>query len=197
MAINTGNSWPRNGFTLVRRDNTTEGYVGSYPAQASSNQPIGLGDAVAIVNGIVVPATAGQDPDQAGFGVVVGVYTTAGRPFTQQTVKLIASAQPGRVDVCYDKNAEYIVRCETSVGNSEVDKNVVLAGLSANATTGRSNAAVTVPASASVNDLFRIVRRANQLDITGLNGLNQTGNAGQGVVVRWNRHVFDSRTGGQ
>ena len=194
MAFTT---WPRKGFTLASRTNTNEEYTKNYPAQASTNQPIALGDAVAIVNGIVVPCTAGQDPDQAGFGVVMAVYTTANRPFTQQTVKIIASGQPGRVDVNYDPNAEYIVRCETSVGPSNIDKNVVLSGLSANATLGWTNAAVTIPASASVNDLFRIVRLAGQNDIVGTNGFNPLGGAGNPVIVRWNRHVLNPRTAGQ
>lgn len=194
MAFTT---WPRKGFVLSRRTATNEQYVDNRPAQASTNQPIAIGDAVVIVNGIIVPATAGQDPDQAGFGVVMNVYTTANRPFTEQTVKIIASGQPGRVDVCYDKNAEFVVRCETSVGASNIDKNVILSGTSANATLGTSNAAVTIPASASVNDLFRLVRIASYNDIVGINGFNDLGGAGQPVVVRWNRHVFDSRTAGQ
>lgn len=189
-------TWPRNGFTLVRRDDE-ENLTRNYPAQASTNQPIAVGDAVAIVNGIVVPCTAGQDPGLAGFGIVTGCYTSANRPFTNQTVKIIASGQDGRVDVAYDKNAEFIVRCETSVGPSNIDKNVVLAGLSANALTGRTYATVTIPASASVNDLFRIVKIADQNDIVGVNGFNGNGGAGQPVVVRWNRHVFDNRTSGQ
>lgn len=194
MAFTT---WPRNGFTVARRGDDYEQMVRNYPAQASTNQAIALGDAVSIVNGVVVPCTAGQDPDQAGFGVVINVYTTANRPFTQQVVKLIASGQPGRVDVLYDPNAEFIVRCETSVGPSNINHNVVLAGLSANALTGRTNATVTIPASASVNDLFRVVKIADDNDIVGTNGFNNVGGAGQAVVVRWNRHVFDPRNNGQ
>lgn len=189
-------TYPRKGLQLARR-NYSEGMTDNRPAQASSNQPISIGDPVAIVNGVVVPCTAGQDPDQAGFGVVLGVYNSANRPFTLQTVKIIASGQPGRVDVCYDPDAEFIVRCETSVGASNIDKNVILSGMSANATLGTSNCAVTIPASASVNDLFRIVRIATQNDIVGLNGFNGDGGAGQPVVVRWNRHVFNPRTAGQ
>lgn len=193
MAFTT---WPRNGFTVARRGGAQENYVRNYPAQASVNQAIALGDAVSIVAGIVVPCTAGQDPTQDGLGIVINVYTTANRPFTLQTVKLIASGQPGRVDVMYDPNEEYIVRCETSVGPSNINKNVVLAGLSANAITGRTNATVSIPASASINDLFRLVKIADDNDIVGTNGFNTVGGAGQAVVVRWNRHCFDPRTSG-
>ena len=129
--------------------------------------------------------------------MVVGVYDADNVPLTHNSVRVIASAGTGRVDVMYDKDAEFIVRCETSVGNSEVNKNVTLTGASANATLGRSNVRVTVPASASSGDLFRIVRRAGQLDISGQNGFNDVGNAGQGVVVRWNRHVLNEDTAGQ
>lgn len=193
MAFTT---YPRKGLTLARR-NYSEGMVRNYPALAIADQAIAVGDPVAIVDGVIVPCSAGQDPARAGFGVVLGCYTTANRPFTMQTVKLIASGQPGRVDVCYDPNAEFIVRCETSVGPSNIDKNVVLSGMSANASLGTSNCAVTIPASASVNDLFRIVKIADQNDIVGNNGFNGDGGAGQPVIVRWNRHVFDSRTAGQ
>lgn len=193
MAFTT---WPRNGFTVARRGGAQEDYVRNFPAQASTNQAIALGDAVSYVNGVIVPCTAGQDPAQAGFGVVINVYTTANRPFTLQTVKLIASGQPGRVDVNYDPNAEFIVRCETSVGPSNMGHNVVLAGLSANSLTGRTNATVTIPASASVNDLFRIVKIADDNDIVGTNGFNNLGGAGQAVIVRWNFRVDDQRTAG-
>lgn len=194
MAFTT---WPRNGFTLVNR-NGSEGYIMNMPASAGGNQTIALGDAVTIVNGIVVPCTAGQDPGQAGFGVVIDVYTSANRPFTQQTVKLIASGQPGRVDVCYDPFAEYVVRCETSVGPSNINHNVVLAGISANALTGRTNATVSIPTSASVGDLFRIIRLAQFNDIAGTNGFNDAGGgAGQPVIVRWNNHTYKAGTAGQ
>lgn len=194
MAFTT---WPRKGFTLARRTDTLEGYMGNFPAQASTNQAIALFDPVSIVNGIIVPATAGQDPGQAGYGVVIGVYTTANRPLTQQTVKVIASGQPGRVDVLYDPNAEFIVRCETSVGASNINKNVVLSGMSANATLGTSNCAVTIPASASTNDLFRIVKIADFNDVLGTNGFNGDAGAGQPVVVRWNRHTLNPGNAGQ
>lgn len=194
MAFTT---WPRNGFTPSMRSGTQEQFTKNYPAQASSNQSIGIGDAVAIVNGIIVPATAGQDPDQAGFGIVIGVYTTANRPFTHQNVKCIASGQPGRADVYYNPDAEFVVRCETSVGNSNIDKNVTLVASGANATLGRSTQSVLIPASASVNDLFRVVRIAGYNDIVGTNGFNADGGAGQPVVVRWNRHVFNPRNAGQ
>lgn len=193
MAFQT---YPRNGFTMITR-NDSEDYVRNYKATASTNQPIALGDAVSIVNGIVVPATAGQDPAQAPLGVVVGIYTSANRPFTSYLSKIIVSGGDGRVDVNYDPNAEYVVRCETSIGPSNLDKNFILVASGANANTGRSMQSVDIPASASINDMFRSVRIAPQNDIVGVNGFNELGGAGNGVVVRWNRHVMKSGTAGQ
>lgn len=188
-------TYPRNGFTATRRFD--EQYVRNYKAQASTNQSISLFDAVSIVNGVVVPCSAGQDPGQAGFGVVVGIYTSANRPLTQQVVKIISSGSDGRVDVFYDPNGEFVVRCDTSVGPSNIDKNVILNVSASNPLLGISGQSVDIPASASANDLFRLVRMADQNDIVGLNGFNTAGGSGQGVVVRWNRHVYKAGTAGQ
>jgi len=197
MAINTGNSWPRNGLTPVRRDGTLEQYVRRYPASCGANNtPIGIGSAVALVAGIVVPCTAGQDPDQGGFGVVVGVYNSSGRPFTQQANKVIVSGANGMVDVLYDPNAEFVVRCEASVGQSDILKNVTLTGGSAQAGLPRIIQAVTLPASASVNDLFKFVRFAEQNDLPGGGAVGAPGPAGSGIIVRWNRTVFTPKTTG-
>lgn len=200
MAINNGSTWPRNGFTLTRRGGSQDQMVRRFNASAGGNQIIAPGQAVTIVNGVVVPCTAAQDPGQPGFGIVIGVFTTAGRPFTQMNPKYIASGLPGQVDVCYDLNAEYIVRCETSVGASNINKNVVLTGFSANSSLPRVTQSVDIPASASVGDLFRLIRLADQNDILGAGaggGFYQVGTAGNAVVVRWNNHVYKAGTAGQ
>lgn len=196
MAINTGNSWPRKGFTLVNRGPQTETYIRRFPASAGGNQVIAIGQAVTIVNGIVVPATAGQDPNQAGFGVVMGVFNSSGRPFTQQATKYIASGANGLADVCYDPFAEYVVRCETSVGPSNINHNVILTGFSAQANLPTIIQAVDIPASASVSDAFRIVRLAEQNDLASL-GSNPVGGSGNAVIVRWNQHTYKAGTAGQ
>lgn len=195
MALNTGASWPRNGFTLLRRGPDTESYIRRYPASCGGNHVIAPGQAVTIVNGIVVVATAGQDPTQLGFGVVMNVFNSSGRPFTQQATKFIASGANGMVDVCYDPNAEFIVRCETSVGPSNINKNLILTGFSANASLPRIIQAVDIPASASVADLFRLVRLADQNDIVAL-GNAPVGGSGNAVVVRWNNHTFKPASAG-
>lgn len=196
MAINTGNTWPRKGFTLLNRSEGSESYVRRFPASAGGNQVIALNQAVTIVNGIVVPATAGQDPAQDGFGVVVGVFNSSGRPFTQQATKYIASGANGQVDVCYDPFAEYIVRCETSVGPSNINHNVTITGFSAQASLPTIIQAVDIPASASIGDPFRIVRLADQNDLAAL-GSNPVGGAGNAVIVRWNKHTYKAGTAGQ
>jgi hypothetical protein len=192
MALSS-TTWPRNGFTLVTR-NDSEGYVRNYPAAASTNQPIAIGDVVCLLNGVAVPATAGQDPSLVPFGIVTEVLTSAGRPFTHQTTKIIASAGVGRVRVCYDPMAEYVVRCETSVGPSNIGKNVTLVASGANATTGRSYQSVLIPASASVGDMFKIVCLS---PFGELGGKDTGGGAGNGVIVRFNKHLLQYGTAGQ
>jgi hypothetical protein len=185
--------WPRNGFTPVARTSDAS-YVRNFPAQASTNQTIGVGDAVAQLNGVIVPCTAGQDPALRGFGIVMNVYTTANRPLTQFANRCIASGGVGRVDVCYDPNAEYIVRCEASVGPSNIGKNVTLVASGQNTLLAQGNQSVTIPASASINDLFRII------DISPfgeLGGPDQGGGAGNGVIVRWNFHALHASVAGQ
>lgn len=197
MAINTGASWPRNGFTLLNRSASMESYVRRFPASCGGNQVIAPGQAVTIVNGVVVPATAGQDPNQAGFGVVLNVFNASGRPFTQQATKFIASGANGQVDVCYDPFAEYIVRCETSVGPSNINHNVTITGYSAQASLPRIIQAVDIPASASVGDAFRIVRLADINDLAQAGTNVPVGGSGNAVIVRWNQHTYKAGTAGQ
>jgi len=178
------------GFTPSREPNNA--YVArNLPAAGSTNQSIAKGSAVTMVAGIVVPATAGQDPAQSGYGVVLAVYTTAGRPLTFQTSKIIASAGVGRVDVCFDPNQTYYVRCDASVGPSNIPTNLTLAVSADNARTGLSGHSVTIPASASVNDLFKLIN-IGPFDELGGKGTGAVAN--QGVEVRWNRHFLKSPT---
>lgn len=192
MAINS-TTWPRNGFTPVART-PVAGYVRNMAAQASTNQTIGVGDAVAQVNGVIVPCTAGQDPGLRGFGIVLAVYTTANRPLTQQVNKCIVSGGVGRVDVCYDPNAEYVVRCETSVGPSNIGKNVILVCSGQNALLTQGSMSVNIPTSASLNDLFRIVSLS---PFGELSGKDTGGGNGNGVIVRWNFHALHASVAGQ
>lgn len=181
-----------NGFTPSRP--WPADWVRNVPCAANAdgaNQTIAKGDAVAIVNGIAVPATAGQDPGSAGFGIVLAVYTTANRPLTFQTNKILVSGQPGRADVLYHPDQTYYVRCDASCGPSNLAKNATLVVSAANATTGISGHSVTIPASASINDLFKII---NIGPFDELGGKGTGGGANQGVEVKWNRHFLHAAT---
>lgn len=183
---------PRLGFTPSR--DPSVGFVRNLPAQASTNQVIAKGDAVAYLNGIIVPATAGQDPGLAGYGVVLAVYTTANRPLTFNTTKYIASGGTGRVDVCYDPDQTYYAQCVTSAGPSNMGKNVTIDVSAANATTGLSGMSVNIPASASINDLFKII---NISPFEELGGKETGAGPNNGVEVKWNRHLLHAATAGQ
>jgi len=68
-----------------------------------------------------------MDPTHPGYGVVLAVYTTAGRPLTFETNKILVSGRPGRADVCFDPNLTYYVRCDASAGNVDtIGQNVML-----------------------------------------------------------------------
>lgn len=182
----------RQGFIPSRQP--VPDWIRNYPAQASTNQSIAKGDAVALLNGVIVPATAGQDPALTGYGVVVAVYTTANRPLTFNNTKLIASAGVGRVDVCFDPNQTYYVQCVTSVGLSNIGKNVAIDVSGANPALGISGMSVTVPASASTNDLFKLIDIG---PFDELSGKETGGGINNGVEVKWNRHLLKAPTAGQ
>lgn len=183
---------PRQGFSPSR--DLTPGFVRNLPAQASTNQSIAKGDAVAYLNGIIVPCTAGQDPGLYGYGVVLAVYTTANRPTTFNNTKIIASAGVGRVDVCWDPDQTYYVQCIASAGPSNMGKNVTIDVSASNALTGISGMSVTIPASASINDLFKII---NISPFDELSGKETGGGTNNGVEVTWNRHFLRSAIAGQ
>ena len=169
-------------------------WVRNLPASASTNQSIAKGDAVAFLNGVVVPCTAGQDPGLAGYGVVLACYTTANRPLTFMNSKIIASGGVGRVDVCFDPNQTYKVVCSLSAGPSNLGKNVTLDVSASNAVTGLSGMAVTIPASSSINDLFKII---NISPFEELGGKGTGAGANNEVEVKWNRHLLKAATAGQ
>lgn len=185
---------PALGFTPSREPHVD--WIRNLPAAASTNRPIAKGDAVAYLNGVIVPCTSGQDPGLRGYGVVLAVYTTANRPLTFNNSKIIASAGVGRVDVCFDPNQTYYVRCTASAGPSNMGKNVTLDDTTnvANSRTGISGQAVTIPASASQNDLFKVI---NISPFEELAGKETGGGAGNGVEVKWNFHLLHASTPGQ
>jgi hypothetical protein len=190
---------PRNGFTPSRQP--VPDWIRNVPVSANGTDTIAKGDAVCMVTGICVRASSGQDPTNAkGYGVVLAVYTTANRPLTFQTTKIITSAQPGRADVCYDPNQTYYVQCATSVGTSNIGSNVTIDTSSANSLTGLSGQAVTIPASASANDYFKIINMGPFDELggkLGINGANSGGGANNGVEVKWNNHFLHAPVAAQ
>ena len=190
---------PRIGFTPSRQP--MPDWIRNVPVSANGTDTIAKGDAVCQVTGICVRASSGQDPTNGrGFGVVLAVYTTANRPLTFQTTKFITSATPGRADVCYDPNQTYYVQCVTSVGISDIGKNVTIDTSSANATTGLSGQSVSIPASASASDYFKILNMGPFDELSGKLGINggaAGGGTNNGVEVKWNNHFLHAPVAAQ
>lgn len=184
---------PRLGFIPSRQP--TIDWIRNVPVSCAGTDTLAKGDACVMVNGIVTRASSGQDPTAGqGYGVVLAVYTTANRPLTFFTSKIIGSAQPGRADVCFNPDQTYYVQCVTSVGPSDIGKNLTIDVSSANSLTGLSGMSVTIPASASQNDYFKLIGLA---PFEELGGKQTGGGTNNGVEVRWNRHFLKAGTPAQ
>lgn len=183
-------AYPRSGFTPLWLPDSK--YVNRYPVSAGS-LPLSKGDAVSYIGGRLTPLAAGQNPS-VGYGVVLAVYTTAGRPLTFQTTKFIASgaAGVGMADVCWDPNQAYSVCCQTSVGERSFPGNIDIDASAASAPLGISGMAVVPAASASVACPFKMISYSPFDQIAGLG--NAAGATNNGVVVVWNNHLL--RPGG-
>lgn len=201
MAI-TG--YPRSGFTPSRDPDYNDG-VRRVWISAGGNFAFSKGDAVVAVNGVICPATAGQDPAQFGFGVILAVYSSGGgygRPLTFNNNKTISSGQVGYADVCFDPNQTYYVQCVASVGASNLYKNVMLDVSAANPLLGISGQSVDIPASASINDLFKVIDIGPFDEVINNAGAKNSprhscGGPNNGVEVRWNRHFLNAPTANQ
>lgn len=187
---------PRNGFTPSRQPQPD--WIRNVMVGAGG-QPVCKGDAVVSNNGFIYAATAGQDPASVGYGVVLAVYTTANRPLTFLTPKFIASGQQGRADVCFDPNQTYVVQCVTSVGISNLGKNLMIDASAANATTGISGMSVDIPTSSSIADLFKLISLSPFEELSGKMGQTSGsfGGANNGVEVKWNNHFLHAKTANQ
>lgn len=187
----------RQGFIPVRTPDTR--YVRNVPINALAKE-VAKGDAVIQVAGLCMAASGATNPTMAGYGVVLAVYTTAGRPLTFNTTKYIASGGVGRADVCWDPDMTYFVQCTTSVGTADVGKNVMIDVSAANSRTGISGMSVDIPASASTGELFKIIG-LGPLDPALLTGGYAQGSPGgaanNGVEVAWNKHFLRTATAGQ
>lgn len=194
---------PRNGFIPSRHLNPDT--IRRCWISAGGNFSFSKGDAVCAVNGIICPITAGQDPSQYGFGVIVAVYASGGgygRPLQGYTNKTISSGQVGYADICFDPNQTYYVQCVTSVGMSNLYKNVMVDVSAPNQLLGISGQSVDIPASASVNDLFKVINIGPFDEVVNGAGTTQSprhasGGPNNGVEVRWNRHFLNAPTANQ
>lgn len=193
-------TYPRNGFTPSRQP--VADWIRRMPASAGGNLPICKGDAVYSNAGILTACTAGINPGNGiGYGIVVACYTTAGRPFTFNTTKLIASGTPGMVDVCFDPNQTYVVRCKASVGAINIGRNISIdmSGAAVNASLGISGQCVDIITSAasSTVEYFKLINIAPFDQLSGQYNGTSTGTLGspnQGVEVRWNSHFLNAPT---
>lgn len=177
----------RSGFNPIGTPNTR--YVMNLPVSAGT-RPMGKGDAVRYVAGNVTNAEAGMDPG-AIFGVVLAVYTTANRPLTFQTNKIIVSGGVGRADVCWDPSQLYSVKCETSVGATTLPVNMMIDLSAMNPTLGISGMALTAQSSASVGNPFKVLAVSPMSELGGKGG---TGDAGQEVICMINNHLLKAGT---
>lgn len=176
----------RNGFVPARSPEPY--FVKNVPVTLNANQRLFLGDAVTLSNGNCVPVTAGQNPNLPGYGVVIGLLTTAGRPLTNQVSQFFVSGGGGRALVCTDPNMTYIVRLQTSAAQTLVGENVEVTAGAANTAYGRSGMAVDVATSADSSLLFKVIGLAPTEELAGKEAGWLEG-AGVGVEVMWNRHI--------
>lgn len=159
----------------------------TYTVNLSNNQQLGIGDPVSLAAGLVVPATAGNNPDLAGFGVVVGVLDSNGKPLTfSQPTKgpYLTSGQAGQALVLSDANMTFRANYTGSAGNNVVGQLVEVTGMNIPVSaTGISQAAVAAAASASTTLLFRV--ESLYADPT----LSQSKGVSKYMEVAWNRHL--------
>lgn len=175
-----------NGFTPGRPYNYD--MCRTYTVNLSTNQQLGINDPVTLINGLVSPATAGNNPLRAGFGVVVGLLDANGMPLTfSQPTKgpYLTSGQAGQAIVMSDYNMTFNVTYTGSAGNDVVGNLVEVTGVNIPTnSTGISQAAINVASSASTSLLFRVEQLAAQPQFAQSKGISKT------MEVAWNRHLY-------
>ncbi len=181
-----------NGFSPARPYHFDQ--LRTYPVTLNANQQLGIGDAVTLADGIVVPVTAGQNPTSPGFGVVVGVLDTNGKPLTfNQPTRgpYLTSGASGQAIIAEDVNLTFNVRYEGSAGNDVVGSLVEVTAGAPQVTnlTGISTMRVQAATSADTSLLFKVLALGTD-PITGGKGSPKY------VEVAWNRHLFRAGTAG-
>ena len=108
--------------------------------------------------------------------------------------RLDCAGSDGRADVCWDPNMTYIVQCITSVGTSDIGKNLNIDASAANSRTGISGMSVQIPASASLSDPFKLIGLA---PFEELGGKQPSALANCGVEVAINNSFVNGPVAGQ
>lgn len=160
----------------------------TFTVNLSVNQQLGIGDPVGLAAGLVVPATAGNNPDLPGFGAVVGLLDANGKPLTfSQPTKgpYLTSGQAGMAIIQADPNMTFRANYTGSAGNDVVGDLVEVTGMNIPVSgTGISQAAICAAASASTTLNFRVQSLFPQPFGAGFDkGVSKY------MEVAWNRHV--------
>lgn len=166
----------------------------TYQVSLSTNQQLGINDPVALINGLISPVTAGNNPLRAGFGAVVGLLDANGKPLTfSQPTKgpYLTSGQAGQAIVLSDPNMTFRANYTTSAGNDVVGNLVEVTGMNIPVSaTGFSQAAINVSSSASTSLLFRVESLYADPTLAQSKGISKY------MEVAWNRHLNRGFTGG-
>lgn len=159
----------------------------TYQVNLSTNQQLGMNDPVALINGVISPVTAGNNPLRAGFGAVVGLLDANGKPLTfSQPTKgpYLTSGQAGQAIVLSDPNMTFRANYTGSAGNNVVGQLVEVTGMNIPVSaTGFSQAAIVAAASASTTLLFRVESLYPDPTLTQSKGISKY------MEVAWNRHL--------
>jgi len=150
----------RRGFVPIRSQVGGSGALRSrlYETTANLLAPLGVGDPVVLISGVVQRWTTAAA--SAFIGVVKGVYNSDKRPLTHNLPTRAAylnTSTAGWVDVIDDPAAVWEVECATSIGLSNVGQmcDVNISGL--NSASGISRFHIQNATADAVMNTFRII----------------------------------------
>src|SRR6185369_3864813 len=159
--------------------------AGGNPPAAANRYPTGsnraqifIGDAVFLDANRKIQVFNQQTSANAPavLGVVVGLYTSTGRPGTHNAAKPIAVSAAGFIDVIDDPDAFFEVQCIASVGPSQIGQFAQ--------STYMINDTTVVTAAGHAFQVYSLSPR----ELDGLGGPNNK------VIVRISNHVFRRST---
>lgn len=174
--------------------------AGGQPPAAANRYPTGsnraqifIGDAVFLDANRKIQVFNQQTSANAPavLGVVVGLYTSTGRPGTHNAAKPIAVSAAGFVDVIDDPDTFFEVQCSASVGPSQI-------GQFAQPTSGAGNVGVTANGQSTymINDTTVVTAAGHAFQVYSLSPreLDGLGGPNNKVIVRISNHVFRRST---